>query len=124
MIGYIDIEDALQAMLNSAGFNAGARPLPAGFGTPHVLVTLLNAADTNRAQALYNVALDCRADDYEGAVALARAVSDWARGLEGRWIGEAYCHQLDSLRMTQAQPDASHEDVIMSTVSVGLLVRI
>jgi len=123
-MGYIDIEDALQQLLNAAAFNACARPLPASFSTPHVCVGLLNAADANRAQGLYNVAFDCRASDYAGAVALQNSVADWARGLEGQDIGGKPCHQIDSILVQRAQPDSANEGVILGTVSVGFRVRI
>ena len=123
-MGYIDIEDALQGMLTLAHFNACARPLPASFTPPHVCVGLLNAADANRAQGVYNVAFDCRAPDYASAATLLNAVADWARGLEGQDIGGKPCHRIDSILIQRAQPDAANEGIVLGTVSVGFRVRI
>lgn len=124
-MGYIDIEAALQAMVaDELLYDACAKPLPASFTMPHVCVDLLNAADINRAQAIYNVNLDCRAATYEEAAEMQCAVADWARGLEGREIDGRPCYMLDTLRLQRIQPDASNEGAILATVSAGLRVRI
>lgn len=123
-MGYFDIEDALQSMLNSDGFDACAKPLPQSFSMPHVLVDLLNAGDANKAQGIYNVDFDCRAASYEDAAALQCAVADWVRALEGREIGGKPCYMLDSLRLQGARPDRANEGAIRAIVSAGLRVRI
>ena len=123
-MGYIDIEDALQQMLVAASYNACARPLPAAFTTPHVCVGLLNAADANIAQGIYNVAFDCRADTEAETVALQNSVADWARKLEGCDIGGKPCHQIESIFKAATQTDSANEGIILGTVSVGFRVRI
>lgn len=123
-MGYIDIEDALQAMLNAADFNACAKPLPANFTMPHVLVDLLNASDDNPAQAVYNVDFDCRAETYQQAAELQCSVANWARNLEGAEVGGVPCYKVDTLRMLRVQPDAANENALLATVSAGLRLRI
>jgi len=124
MMGYFDIEDALQAMLNADGFNACAKPLPESFTMPHVVVDLLNAGDANRAQGIYNVDFDCRAATYEDAAELQCSVANWARELEGKSIGGRPCYMLDTLRLQGIRPDRSNEGALKAIVSAGLRVRI
>ena len=123
-MAYIDIEDALQALLTADGYNACAKPLPANFTAPHITVDLLNAADVNAAQAVYNVDFDVRADDYAGAVSTACAIADWARKLEGSTIGGVPCYRVDTLRIGRAAPDPSNQQKILATVSAGLRLRV
>ena len=124
MGGYFDIEDALQRMLNEAGFDAHAKPLPASFRTPCVTVWMVNAQGANVAQADYSVEFDCRADDYAGAVALAADVANWVRGLGGAEIGGRPCYVAGDPLLQAAQPDASHPTCILATASAVLRVRI
>lgn len=124
MSEFIDIEDALQQGLNAAGFTACAKPLPERFQTPHVCVDLLNAWDDNPAQAIYNVDFDCRAGTYAEAAALQIAVANWARGLSGEALGGKPVYRLDGLRMQRAQPDQSHQNIVLATVSAELRVRV
>jgi len=124
MSGYIDIEDALQARLAADGFDACAKPLPASFACPHVLVDMLNAWDENAAQAAYTVDFDCRADDYAAAVALQLSVERWVRGLPGSALAGKPVYAVDSLRLQRAEPDQSHQNVIIATVSAQLRVRV
>ena len=123
-MGYIDIEDALQSMLTAEHYNACAKPLPASYEMPHIVVDLLNAADDNLAQAIYNVDFDIRCADYATAAEMQCEVADWARRLEGRDIGGKPCHRVESLRMQRIAPDAANQEAILATVSVGLRVRI
>lgn len=124
MMGYIDIEDALQAMLNADKFNACAKPLPAAFSVPHVTVDMLNAQSDNPAQALYSVDFDCRAATYAEAALLQCEVADWVRKLEGHEVGGVPCYLVDSIRMLRCQPDAAHQDVVLATVSAVLRLRV
>lgn len=123
-MGYIDIEDALQRALNAAGFTACAKPLPHGFACPHVLVDLLNAADDNAAQAVYNVDFDCRAQSYADAAQLQIDVSGFVRSLVGSELDGKPVYAVDTLRLQRAQPDQSHKDTIIATVSAELRVRV
>ena len=123
-MGYIDIEDALQGLLNESGFDACAKPLPKDFACPHVLVDMLNAWDENEAQAVYSVDFDCRADTYAEAAQLQLAVSDAVRGLVGSELGGKPVYAIDNLRLQRAQPDQSHENVILATVSAELRARV
>lgn len=123
-MSYIDIEDALQQALNAAGFNACAKPLPHDFACPHVLVDMLNAWDDNPAQAVYSVDFDCRAEDYAEAAELQLSASDFVRGLPGTELGGKPCYAIDNLRLLRAEPDQSHQNVIIATVSAELRVRV
>lgn len=124
MSSFIDIEDALQARLNALGFDACAKPLPQGFACPHVLVDMLNAWDDNPAQAIYSVDFDCRAETYAEAAQLQLDVSNFVRALVGTDIGGKPCHAVDSIRLQRIEPDQSHQDVILATVSANLRVRV
>ena len=124
MSEFIDVEDALQAALNGAGFDACAKPLPAGFACPHVLVDMLSAWDDNAAQAVYSVDFDCRAETYGDAAALQLVVANWLRGLPGSELGGKPVYAVDSLRLQRAELDQSHENVILATVSAELRVRV
>lgn len=124
MSEFIDVEDALQARLNDAGFAACAKPLPAAFACPHVLVDMLNAWDENAAQAVYSVDLDCRAATYGEAAALQASVANWLRGLPGSELGGKPVYALDSLRLQRAEPDQSNQNVILATVSAEMRVRV
>lgn len=124
MSGFIDIEDALQAVLNGAGLSSCAKPLPAGFACPHVCVDMLNAWDDNPAQAVYSVDLDCRAGTYAEAAALQIAASNVVRSLPGTDLLGKPCYSVDSLRLQRAAPDQSHPNVILATVSAELRVRV
>jgi hypothetical protein len=123
-MGFIDIEDALQARLNEAGIDACAKPLPASFACPHVCVDMLNAWDENAAQAVYSVDIDCRAEVYGEAAELQIAVADLVRELPGSDLGGKPVYAVDSLRLQRAQPDLSHQNVIIATVSANLRVRV
>lgn len=123
-MAFFDIEDALQAQLRLAGFNACAKPLPSGFSMPHVTVVQLNAWDENFAQAVYSVDFDVRCGGYAEAVRVQNAVANWVHNLPGRDVGGVPCYQIDSLRLQQAQPDASHPTAILATVSANLRMRL
>lgn len=123
MSGFIDVEDALQAALNESGFAACAKPLPAGFACPHVCVDMLNAWDDNAAQAVYSVDLDCRAETYGEAAELQISVANFVRQLPGSALHGRPVYMVDSLRLQRAEPDQSHQDVIIATVSANLRVR-
>ena len=123
-MAYIDIENALQEMLNAEGYNACAKPLPAGFVMPHVLVDMLNASDDNAAQAIYNVDFDCRASSYSEAAQLQCEIANLIRSFEGADIGGVPCYKVDTLRILRLQPDASNENAILATVSAGLRLRV
>lgn len=124
MSAFIDIEDALQQMLNAQGFTACAKPLPQHFACPHVLVDMLNAWDENAAQAVYSVDFDCRAETYAEAAQLQLDVSNFARSLAGADIGGKPCYLVDSIRLQRIEPDKSHQNVILATVSANLRVRV
>lgn len=124
MSSFIDIEDALQQALNDAGFHACAKPLPQLFACPHVLVDMLNAWDENAAQATYQVDFDCRAETHAEAAQLQLDVSDFVRALPGFTLGDKPCYAVDSIRMQRTEPDRSHQNVILATVSAQLRVRV
>lgn len=124
MSSFIDIEDALQARLNGAGFDACAKPLPQRFACPHVLVDMLNAWDENAAQATYQVDFDCRAESYAEAAQLQLDVSDFVRALPGSTLAGKPCYAVGSIRLQRLAPDLSHQDVIIATVSAELRVRV
>ena len=124
MSGYIDIEDALQLALRAEGFDACAKPLPQRFECPHVLVDMLNAWDEHPAQAIYQVDFDCRAKTYAEAARLQLGVSDFVRALPGSTLMGKPCYAVDNLRMQRAEPDQSHQNVIIATVSANLRVRV
>jgi len=124
MSSFIDIEDALQARLNGAGFDACAKPLPKGFSCPHVLVDMLNAWDENAAQAVYQVDFDCRAEDYAEAAQLQLDASGFVRSLPGTDLGGKPCYAVDNVRLQRIAPDQSHQNVILATVSAELRVRV
>jgi len=127
MSNYIDIEDALQAMLNAdttITASACAKPLPASFVMPHIVVDELNAYDVNRAQAVYNVVFTIRAAEYAQAAQLACELGDWVRGLEGATIGGKPCYQVDALTKQRVEPDASHESALLAKVSASLWLRV
>ena len=121
---YIDIEDALQGKLAADKYNACAKPLPASFSMPHVVVDMLNAYDDNAAQAVYAVDFDVRCETYGEAAALQCEVGDWVRNLEGQSIGGVPCYRVDSLRLQRVQPDASNQGAILATVSANLRLRV
>ena len=124
MGGFIDIEDALQAALNEAGFSAHAKPLPEGFATPCVTVDMLNAQQENAAQARYSVDFDCRAGDYAQAAELQASVANWLLGIGGTELGGVPCYVSGDPLLQRAQSDASHPTCILATVSASLLLRI
>lgn len=124
MSSFIDIEDALQQMLNAQGFDACAKPLPQGFTCPHVLVDMLNAWDDNPAQAIYSVDFDCRAETYDAAAQLQLDVSNLVRSLPGSTLGGKPCYAVDNIRLQRIAPDQSHQNVIIATVSADLRVRV
>jgi len=124
MSSFIDIEDALQQALNAQGFTACAKPLPQRFACPHVLVDMLNAWDENEAQAAYQVDFDCRAETYDDAARLQLGVSGFVRALPGSTLAGKPCYAVDSIRLQRIEPDKSHQDVILATVSAQLRVRV
>lgn len=124
MSGFIDVEDALQALLGDSGFDACAKPLPADFACPHVTVDMLNAWDENAAQAVYSVDFDCRAESYGEAAELQLAVANLVRELPGSTLAGKPVYAVDALRLQRAEPDQSHQDVIIATVSAELRVRV
>ena len=124
MGGYFDIEDALQSALNSAGFSAHAKPLPADFQTPCVTVWMTNAQGVNAAQAVYSVDFDCRADGEAEAMVLMLSVANWARTLGGSTLGGVTCYEVGEPLLQGTQPDAAHPTVILATASVNLRLRI
>ena len=123
-MGFIDIEDALQEMLSDEQYNACAKPLPEQHELPHVVVDLVNAQVDNAAQAVYSVDFDVRAADYAGAVGLQVEIANWAMGLAGADVGGVPCYQVDDVRLQRAQPDASHQNEILATVSAILRLRV
>lgn len=124
MSDFIDIEDALQSALNVHGFSACAKPLPQVFACPHVTVDMVNAWDENAAQAVYSVDFDCRDETYAGAAALQLNVSNFVRDLVGYELHGKPVYAVDSLRLQRAEPDQSHQNVIIATVSADLRVRV
>jgi hypothetical protein len=85
---------------------------------------MLNAWDENAAQAVYSVDIDCRAETYGEAAELQIAVADLVRELPGSDLGGKPVYAVDSLRLQRAQPDLSHQNVIIATVSANLRVRV
>lgn len=123
MGGYFDIEGALQEMLRSEGYDACAKPLPSGFGMPHVLVDEVGAREANAAQADYDVDFDVRCADYAQAARMQSELANWARGLAGRDIGGVPCYAAES-RKQRIAPDLSHPTAALATVSATLRMRI
>jgi len=124
MSSFIDIEDALQQALNAAGFDAHAKPLPYAFSTPCVTVDMTGAWDDNAAQALYSVDFDCRAADYADAAQLQIGVSNAVRALVGSALAGKPLYAIDEMRIQRCEPDQSHQNVIIATVSATLRVRV
>lgn len=123
-MAFFDIEDALQSALTTEGYNACAKPLPATFTTPHIVVDMLNAWEENAAQAIYSVDFDVRCDGYASAAQTQDQIANWIMTLPGNSIGGVPCYLVDSLRLQRAQPDAAHPTLIMATVSANLRLRL
>ena len=124
MSSFIDIEDALQQALNVASISAHAKPLPQAFRMPCVTVDMLGAWEDNAAQAIYTVDFDCRAADYAQAAQLQLDVSNAVRALMGSTLGGKPLYALDELRLQRIEPDQSHQNAILATVSATLRVRV
>lgn len=123
MSSFIDIEEPLQAYLGAAGFSAHAKPLPQAFAMPCVTVDMLAAWDDNAAQAVYSVDLDCRADGYAQTAQLQLGVSNAIRALAGSELAGRPVYAAD-VRLQRAEPDKSHQNAILATVSASLRVRV
>lgn len=116
----IDAEDALQAALCAAGFNACALPLPESYALPHVLVRCNGGSQASFAQTAFSVTLECRAETLAEAVETANEASAAMLALEGGEAGGVPVYRVAPSSLPYSDPDPDNPTV--SRVSCGWTV--
>ena len=107
----IDVEDALQAAFNTAGFNACALPLPEHYKLPHVLVRCNGGSSPSFMQTAFSVTLECRAETLAGAFELANSVSGFMLALPGETVGSVPVYTADPQALPYNDPDPNNPTV-------------
>lgn len=119
----IDIEDAVQAYLNSMDIKACAPPVPSKLAAPMVVITRTGGSERAYVQDVHNISVDCYGSTWAAASLLADDVICHIRNLPYADELPAPCYTADILTMPYVNPDPSHSDLARVTFSASVATR-
>lgn len=119
----IDVEDALQALLNEGGVKAFAPPVPHDLDGG-VLVTRTGGQEQSYVQDVHAVSFDCYAGTDAEATALAGEVTRWLRALPGKTVGGVPCYQAEVTALPYMNTDPDHPTLARCTLNAYVTTRV
>ena len=119
----IDIEDALQALLNAGGIRAFAPPVPHDL-EGGILVTRTGGQEQSYVQDVHAVSLDCYAATDAEAVELAGRATRWLRALPGESVGGVPCYAAEVTALPYLNTDPDHPTLPRCTLNAYVTTRV
>lgn len=120
----IDIEDALQAALNDAGYTACAIPVPTTLRNGQIVIRRTGGAQQQYVQDVHRVVFDCYESDEASAMALACNLTKTLRALEGETIGGVPVYRSSIITLPYDNPDPDNHNHARATLFAEIVTRV